>query len=791
MLRKKTALTALLLLFACVLWGCASEGTSPASAAANSGLPPIPLKVAVVYNGASFIHTALDTDHDMGAVDYQYSLNAGAMIMRDLRKRVPHMFSDVIFVPDISDLKPGYLALIPQDIDIRTENDKIRKFIRCESETYPIRALVTMSLVLAMPDGTPVVSHSASVIEERIEDWPLYCNGRTQVGGAEESDYRNQLEAALDSALSRLETRLRSSGSIMFYRELSASMPPEDFAERWRHSVVVEALPPSVGRIIDAQPFVTVAQDVQSRMDAYLAPRASAARRRAIPQAIRRPAIPVPAGLEDQSDSDSQPQQDEDQDLEGDFEDPGAATGVMPEQREFRLQRLQEQFRTAVERRNSTIAGIRDAYQREIASINAEQEAKKRNAENKYVEFARSSINEAMEGVFVKDSAYEDGALMVTFAANSALYEIRLRFPMSAGEASAVKSSAAPPTPLFEFAVSPQGVSVRSARLYSGPKTYSAVIPDSEKTIVALDTKFNFKTLAYTDRDAAEFALQDPNLLDPYHSQVVVPGYSDDVTPEGFTEDLVTAIRDGEPRAQSPDRWLVAIGIESYLKADRILFADRSYTYLLDAAQKAFGIRRDHVLALADRQATSEAIGSLTSELAAKVKPGDTIYFYYSGHAVREESGGDRIYLLPVDLSPDDATAVGRLALDSIFDKMLESKPARIIAFLDAGVGGNTDRVAVMKGVRRNRALKVRPPADPAVITLVTACRPEQSANIYAEKRHRMFSYFLIRDLMARKPEDDLPAFLHKLSADVTEATSKRELGSQTPEAFGNTTGPL
>ena len=789
MLRKKTSLT-VLLLFAFALWGCASDGTSPSSAP-YSGPPPIPLKVAVVYNGASYSHQAIDTDHDMGSVDYHYSLNAGEMIMRELRERVPHMFSDVIFIPDISALKPGYLALIPQDIDIRTENDKIKRFIRCESETYPIRALVTMSLVLAMPDGTPVVTHTTSVIEERTEDWPLYCRSRSQIGGAEESDYRNQLEAALNTTMSRIEKRMRASGSIMFYRELSASMPPEDFASRWRHSAVVEALPPSVGRIIDPEPFMTVAHDVQSEMDAYLAPRASMAKRRAIPAAIRRPAIPVPAGLEDQTDSQSTPSQDEDQDLEGDFEDPGAATGVIPEQREFRLQRLQEQFRTAVERRNSTIAGIRDSYLKEIATINSEQEAKQREAEKKYVEFARTSINEAMEGVFIKDAAYEDGALMVTYAANSALYEIRLRFPMSAQEASDVLSSSTPPTPLLEFEISPQGASVSSARLYSSTNTYSAVIPDAEKTLIALNTKFNFKTVSYTDRDAAEFTLQDPNLLDPYHAQVVVPGYSDEVTPEGFTEDLVESIRDGARRPQSPDRWLVAIGIESYLKADRVLFSDRSYTYFLDAAQKTFGIRKDHVMALPDRQATSEAIGSLISELASKAAPGDTIYFYFGGHVVRDEAGGERMYLLPVDLSPDAATAVGRLGLDAIFDKMLESKPARIIAFIDAGIGGTTDRVAVMKGVRRNRALKVRPPVDPAVITFITASRPEQSADAYAEKRHRMFTYFLIRDLMARSPEDDLATFLHKLTADVSGATSKRELGAQTPEAFGNTVGPL
>ena len=796
MLRRAYIPIALILLLAAALLGCASAASKLGLSSSGDEFPegaPIQLRVAVVYSG-KYLHKGLDTNHNMGRVAYSFTLDPGAMIMRLLKERAPKMFTEVVFIPDISALKPGYLALVPKNIDLRTENEKIKRSLKCGSETYVIRAMSSMSLLLATPEGTPIVEHSASDIEERMEDWPMYCISGTQIGGAGDGDYESLLNSALRNTMARLEKRIMANaGAIQLYRELMASTPAPDLAYRWAHSAVIEALPPSIGRTIDPEPFATVALEVQDQMDGFLSPRTALAKR-GVPRAVKRPVMPLPPDFKPDPDSPDAAPPTEEESFDEDFEEPGSSPNGLPEKREFRVIRLQEEYRNSVERRNKQVADIKEAFLKELDSINAEQEGKLKIEDQKYVEFVRSSLIDSMEGVFLQSASYdpEARALKAAFAANSALYVVTLSFPMTPEEATSALADKTQMMPLLEFAIGRDGVSVKDARLYCNGKTYLAALTAEDTKTVALDIKFNYRTLAFTDSDAQELSAQDPNLLDPYHVQAVAPGYSDEVKPEGFTEDLVEQVRAAEQKPQSPDRWLLAIGIENYTKADRVMFAGRSHAYFVDAAQKALGIGKDHIVSLADRQASAKTITSQVTELASKISAGDTVYLYYSGHIARDDQGDGRMFLVPSDLDPDSATEDITLGLDSIIDRLMDAKPARLVAFVDASPGGNTDGVPAMKGMRRSRPLLIPNPPDPSRVTLIMASKPSQSSNFYLEKLHRLFSYFLIRDLAKGENTGSIGQFVMKLSSEVSDtAATQKNSPKQEPQVFGNTQGPL
>lgn len=750
---------------------------------------PIPLKVAVIYNGV-YIHKGLDTNHDMGKLSYAFTVNAGSVLEGLLKKRMPKMFSEVVFIPDISMLKPGYLPLTPRNISIKTANEKLSNNFRCGSTTYGITGSATISLLLSNAQGIPIVEYTATDTRRMEDSWNAYCLGMRQIGGAHDLDYKELVESAIENAMLRLERDIRGSGTIVRYTELQASLPADVLAERWAHSVVLEGHAPNPNEIkVQGEPVATLASIVQARIDDYLAPRSADRIKLNIPAPVELPTVPPPPGMVAEEDMKSTRLPEPDQD---DDEVKGSAV-LFPEKREFRLQKLQGQFRNAVENRNQFLTEIKSDYLKELGTINNEQEAKRLLVDQKYLELVREDWLNVIGGVSVKSLSYDAaaGQLRATLKSNRSSYELRAAFAMGASEAAALLGDEANLVPVVEFSNELKGLSIRDIRLYHNGRPYVAAVSDENRRLLALGIQFNIKSLAFTSADAAAFTLQDPNLLDSYHIKTIAPGYADDMPASGFAEDLIEPLRLAEPRAASPQRWLVAIGIENYKSADRVLFGVRSYTLFVDAAQKLLGIPRDHVIGLLDAQATTEGIAAMMASLPQRLREGDTVYFYYGGHIIRDPAR-DRIYLLPVEAMPDVALAEGRFRLESLMEALMATRPARVIAFIDAGVGGKTDGVPVVKGVQRTPALKLDLASDASRLTLITASKSEQSSNVFYEKRHRMFTYYLIRDLAAGGARRDLDGFIKKLQDDVREASfKKKDIYRQDPQVYGTTQGRL
>ncbi|MEQ8788945.1 MAG: caspase family protein [Pirellulaceae bacterium] len=95
------------------------------------------------------------------------------------------------------------------------------------------------------------------------------------------------------------------------------------------------------------------------------------------------------------------------------------------------------------------------------------------------------------------------------------------------------------------------------------------------------------------------------------------------------------------------DSWAVVIGIDGYAKPNsdlsRLEFAVNDAREFRDLLQEEFGYERDHVLYLADEQATREAIQRVFTEwLPKKVRrPTDSVLVFFAGHGLIQPTSND------------------------------------------------------------------------------------------------------------------------------------------------------
>jgi hypothetical protein len=122
------------------------------------------------------------------------------------------------------------------------------------------------------------------------------------------------------------------------------------------------------------------------------------------------------------------------------------------------------------------------------------------------------------------------------------------------------------------------------------------------------------------------------------------------------------------------------------------------------------------------------------------------IIFYYAGHGLPDEITREP-HLVPVDVSGKDLSQA--INLKDVCIKLTEYPSRRVSMFLDACFSGG----ARNQGLLEARAVKVKPKEQQLTGNLIvfSASSGEESSLPYKEKRHGMFTYFLLRKLQESK----------------------------------------
>lgn len=357
----------------------------------------------------------------------------------------------------------------------------------------------------------------------------------------------------------------------------------------------------------------------------------------------------------------------------------------------------------------------------------------------------------------------DEKKLYLSVVATGAKYSKQISFSASTDEARKLKESIDTVSPKIYFSVdNNNAIEMEDIELLLGSKVYT-VSTDGK-------LKVDYK-IAQNDKQ------QKPSSAGSQNLSVSSQSSTDD--------DLAPLVSSAKQNTISSKNWIFAIAVENYDEADKVVFAKKSAEMFVAIAQKRFGVDARHTYANIDEKATATALTDKLDKFVRNVNDGDTIYFYYSGHGIPSPDDGEA-YFLPKDKMVDFALKEKELMASKIYEKLSSSKAGKVVAFVDACFSGRTDNVMTIKGVAPGLLKSKKIEFDKSKMVVMTAGSSKQFSNSYDEKEHRMFSYFLIKNL-AENENIDLDLLYKKTAVQVKEASYKKgDTYVQEPQIDGN-----
>ncbi|MEA2073041.1 MAG: LPP20 family lipoprotein [Campylobacterota bacterium] len=253
-----------------------------------------------------------------------------------------------------------------------------------------------------------------------------------------------------------------------------------------------------------------------------------------------------------------------------------------------------------------------------------------------------------------------------------------------------------------------------------------------------------------------------------------------------FTDQLQSAIEDLPFKEKNPKKWAFIVSIEDYEFSDKIEYAQNSGNLFKLLAQRKLLVSDNQITFLEGKNATSENLSKKLKELASKVKKDDIVYFYFVGQGLPVPSQNNEPYLLAYDKSVASISKTPELKLANVYKTLASSKASQVTILLDTTFSGATDGVSIFKGVAAPKLKPKRVGFDKERMSVIVAGKDTQFTNKYSEKKHRMFTYFLIDGIVNQNIQEMKPLFEY-----VKTKVNKKsfELGDefiQTPIIQGN-----
>jgi hypothetical protein len=254
-----------------------------------------------------------------------------------------------------------------------------------------------------------------------------------------------------------------------------------------------------------------------------------------------------------------------------------------------------------------------------------------------------------------------------------------------------------------------------------------------------------------------------------------------------YGDDIPGLLTATKPAPEDPRKWLLVIGIQNYRNTDHIRYAKRSAELFAEVVQHTFGVKKENSFVLLDSNATAGGIKNKLRLLLENVKEGDTIYFYYNGHGVpvKNRDGEPEPYLLPQDGMAAYIQDESFFKLHTFYKSLTDSKAAIVVAFIDSCFSGATDDKSVFKGVAAPRLVPRKIRFDKKKMVILAAGQKTQYSNMYPKKKHRLFSYFLMKSLLSKKRS--MTEIFNDISPKVEDASrAMGPLKKQQPTLEGN-----
>ena len=156
---------------------------------------------------------------------------------------------------------------------------------------------------------------------------------------------------------------------------------------------------------------------------------------------------------------------------------------------------------------------------------------------------------------------------------------------------------------------------------------------------------------------------------------------------------------------------------------------------------------------------------------------------YYSGHGIPDEASRNA-YLLPVDGYANDPES--GYSLDKLYADLGTVSAESVTYFIDACFSG-ANRNGVMMAESRGAAVKSKSGQLRGNAVVFSAAQGDETAYIYQDKSHGMFTYFLLKKLQESKGDVNYGDLADFINDKVTRMSMVENSKMQTPVAYAST----
>ena len=217
-----------------------------------------------------------------------------------------------------------------------------------------------------------------------------------------------------------------------------------------------------------------------------------------------------------------------------------------------------------------------------------------------------------------------------------------------------------------------------------------------------------------------------------------------------YAKDFSIDIEEDIPASSKKNDNLLAIvfGIEDYKDISDVSFAHRDARFIKEYFGKTLGVKENNIYYKANEDVSKAEFDKVFSKggwLDKRVKRGKTeIYFYYAGHGAPDITQ-NKAYLIPYDGDPNYASQTG-YEMEDIYNKLADLKAKSVTVFLDACFTGANRESEMLLADARPLMIEVKSPIAHG-ITVFSATGQKEISSAWREKKHGLFSYFLMKGM--------------------------------------------
>jgi hypothetical protein len=231
-------------------------------------------------------------------------------------------------------------------------------------------------------------------------------------------------------------------------------------------------------------------------------------------------------------------------------------------------------------------------------------------------------------------------------------------------------------------------------------------------------------------------------------------------------------------RAPSAKRHAIVIGVERYREAlPKADFAAGDAKLAAEYFKRVLGVPEANLALLTDDRATkSDFEKHFERWLPNRVEKDDEVFVYFSGHGAPNPAKGDA-YLVPFDGDPTYIEQTG-YPLKRMYEQLAKLPAKRVLVAMDSCFSGAGGRSVIAKGARP--LVSVQSAEVPGALSVISASAGDQVSNSYQEKKHGLFTYYLLLGL--KEKGDDFRAVYDHLKPEVSRVARREYNADQDPQ---------